>query len=59
MIRYLDTSALLKLYVAEPEAQRVRESVSTTAFACMHLIACLYGGSCGAGACGPHGPALR
>lgn len=39
MIVYLDTSALLKLYLAEEGSRHVRDVVSTAALACTHLIA--------------------
>lgn len=38
MILYLDTSAMLKLYVTEPGAQRLREAVDAAALVCTHLI---------------------
>jgi len=39
LIVYLDTSALLKLYLAEDGSPGICESVSTAALACTHLIA--------------------
>ena len=39
MIVYLDTSALLKLYLTEDGSRQVRDAVSTAALACTHLIA--------------------
>ncbi|MEK8090361.1 type II toxin-antitoxin system VapC family toxin [Thermithiobacillus plumbiphilus] len=38
MILYLDTSALLKLYVDEPESSRVREAVSEANLSATHLL---------------------
>ncbi len=38
LIVYLDTSAFLKLYVAEPESEAVRELLSRSTIACTHLI---------------------
>lgn len=38
MILYLESSALLKLYVAEPDAERVQNSVRSAAAICTHLI---------------------
>ena len=38
MIAYLDTSALLKLYLEEPGSERVRNVVAQAA-ACTHLLA--------------------
>lgn len=39
MILYLDTSAFLKLYLAEPESDRVRAAVADAEACCTHLIA--------------------
>jgi predicted nucleic acid-binding protein len=39
VILYLDTSALLKLYVDEQDSQSVRELYSQAGFVCTHLIA--------------------
>lgn len=39
MILYLDSSALVKLYVAEPGVKRVRAAVAEAAACCTHLIA--------------------
>jgi uncharacterized protein len=39
LILYLETSALLKLYVAEPEAERVHKAVRSAAAISTHLIA--------------------
>ncbi|MHB8765014.1 MAG: type II toxin-antitoxin system VapC family toxin [Deferrisomatales bacterium] len=39
MILYLDSSALVKLYVAEPHSTLVREAVRDAALCCSHLIA--------------------
>jgi predicted nucleic acid-binding protein len=39
VILYLDTSAFLKLYVAEPESPRMREADDRAEFACTHLLA--------------------
>ncbi len=38
MIVYLDTSALLKLYLAEPESAEVRRLVQAADLLCTHLI---------------------
>lgn len=38
MILYLDTSALLKLYLEEPESRRVRKAIAGSAVASTHLI---------------------
>lgn len=39
MILYLDTSALLKLYIDERDSDAVRDLYSQAAFVCTHLIA--------------------
>lgn len=39
MILYLDTSALLKLYLAETGSQMVREAVRNATACCTHLVA--------------------
>ena len=39
MIVYLDTSALLKLYLDENGSQHVRDRISSAALVCTHLIA--------------------
>jgi uncharacterized protein len=39
VILYLDTSALLKLYLEEPDSSTVRNSVSAAAASCTHAIA--------------------
>ena len=39
MILYLDTSALLKLYVAEPESPLVGQALASAKLVCTHLIA--------------------
>ncbi len=39
MIAYLDTSALFKLYAAEPGANRVREAIGSAEVTYTHLIA--------------------
>ena len=36
---YLDTSAILKLYIAEPEFESVRRLAGTASVTCTHLIA--------------------
>ena len=38
MIVYLDTSALVKLYVAEPESEQVRRLTARAKAVCTHLI---------------------
>lgn len=38
MILYLDSSALVKLYVAEPESQQVRKLIARAKSVCTHLI---------------------
>lgn len=39
MILYLDSSALVKLYVAEPGSETVRAAAGRAALCCTHLIA--------------------
>ncbi len=39
MILYLDSSALVKLYVAEPHSEEVRDAAQSAALCCSHLIA--------------------
>ena len=46
MILYLDTSALIKLYVTEPGATEIREAVTRAAANATHLIA--YAETCAA-----------
>ncbi|MBI2799522.1 MAG: type II toxin-antitoxin system VapC family toxin [Gammaproteobacteria bacterium] len=46
MILYLDTSALIKLYVAEPGAQEIRKAVTNAHASATHLIA--YAETCAA-----------
>ncbi|HTS52328.1 MAG TPA: type II toxin-antitoxin system VapC family toxin [Burkholderiales bacterium] len=38
MILYLDSSALVKLYVAEPESEQVRKLIARAKSVCTHLI---------------------
>jgi predicted nucleic acid-binding protein len=38
LILYLDTSAMLKLYVSEPGAEQLRKAVAAAALVCTHLI---------------------
>lgn len=46
MILYLDTSALIKLYVAEPGAKEIRQAVARAQASTTHLIA--YAEACAA-----------
>ena len=39
MILYLDTSAFLKLYVAEPESPQIHQAVASAKVTCTHLLA--------------------
>lgn len=39
MILYCDTSALLKLYVREPESGKVRKAIDSATALCTHVIA--------------------
>lgn len=38
MILYVDTSAFLKLYLEEPESNRIRQVIAESSVVCAHLI---------------------